>query len=156
MGTSRSSAPLLPLIPASFHRLVAKSGEVIGDDDKNLLRMRMTIRELSMCVKKEINPTCCGILIHRRYGSVVGRVACRDMCTAAPQEWEFRHSGGKTGGMKTYLSPGSAFYFQIRRGMVRLKQGSGTRHSRCCIRPSLAGGSLWVGDGVSPPIIPSA
>jgi hypothetical protein len=25
-------------------------------------------------VKEKINPPCCGILIHRRYGSLVGRV----------------------------------------------------------------------------------
>jgi hypothetical protein len=45
-----------------------------------------------LCVKKEINPSCCGILIHGRYGSVVGKVACRDMCIAGSQELEFRHS----------------------------------------------------------------
>ena len=35
-------------------------------------------------------------------------------------------------------------------------RGAGTRNSRCCIRRSLSVWSLWVGDGVSPPIIPGA
>lgn len=72
----------------------------------------------------------------------------------APKNWNFDTQGCKTGGMKTYLSPGSAFYFQIRRRSLReipglhkapyRKQGAGKRNSRCCIRASLAGGSLWV------------
>jgi hypothetical protein len=61
----------------------------------------------------------------------------------------------KTGGLKTYLSPGSAFSFQIRRGMRREipglhkatygKYGAGTRKRRCCVPPSLLVGPLWWG-----------
>ena len=37
----------------------------------------------------------------------------------ARKNWDFDTQGCKTGEMKTYLSPGSALYFQIRRGMRR-------------------------------------
>ena len=37
----------------------------------------------------------------------------------ARKNWNFDTQGCKTGGMKTYLSPSSAFYFRIRRGMRR-------------------------------------
>ena len=71
----------------------------------------------------------------------------------ARKNGDFDTQGCKTGGLKKDLSPGSAFYFQIRSAMRReipglhkapyRKQGAGTRNSRCC-RPSLAGGSLSV------------
>jgi hypothetical protein len=37
----------------------------------------------------------------------------------ARKNWNFDTQGCKTGGMKTYQSPGSASYFQIRRGRLR-------------------------------------
>ena len=110
-----------------------------------------------MWIKGKINPPCCGIFVHRRYGSIVCRVTCGDVCI---EKGDFCTQGCKTGGVKTCLSPGSAFYFQIRRGTLReisglhratyRKQGAERWNSRYGIPAALARQSLWVEVGAQP------
>jgi len=55
--------------------------------------MQRTTGEFALWIKERINPVFCGILIHHRYGSVVGMAACREVRIEGSQEWGVRHSG---------------------------------------------------------------
>jgi hypothetical protein len=55
-------------------------------DDKNYIFRPRTIPEFALWVKGKTNPPCCGILIHRRDRSNLGRVTCRDVRSAGARE----------------------------------------------------------------------